>query len=316
MKKAWMRNLTVILSNGKQKLVFGENYLDGKVDLDIKVDGHKYMSSLKDNCSVKITNLTYYDVVRIIDGKFYDLEIKCGYKNIGSHTIFKGGILYISNSLGDRKSNTVIILGASNMVAKYGQQRLNLTLNSGINMYSAINFICKRAGIPNSNISTQFKKQFLNDVVNANSTIGSWLDSLTSSNSNIIVNSDNTTSGEFLIYDSSKSNARVITLTDKNIVLSGGYPQLTSDGLRLTILPTFGFMCGDVIKIDNSLIDISSTSNSLQNISKGYYLDEEGLYTIFEIDYSLSNRDSNFSYELTCRSRSLISNITGGLSNE
>lgn len=313
--KAWMRILTVTFTSSKlkKKLVFGENYLNNRPDLNIDIVGYKYMSSLKDSCTIRISNLTYNEIVQLIQGEFYSVEVKAGYQSSGTQTIFKGGVLYISNSLGDRKTNTAIILCASDLVAKYGQSRLNLTLNSGINIYSALNFICKRAGIPNTNISTQFKKQFIQDVVNVNDTAASWIDKFATQNNNIIVNSDNLTEGVVMMYDANKSNARVIKLNSDNINLTGGYPQLSKDGLNLSIMPTFSFMCGDVIEVDNSIIDISATSNDVSQLSKGYYLDKDGLYTIFEMNYHLQNRGPQFSVNLTCKSRSLISNITGGM---
>ena len=38
------------------------------VGLAITVSGNKFMSTLKDNCTVKISNLTYVEIVRIIMG--------------------------------------------------------------------------------------------------------------------------------------------------------------------------------------------------------------------------------------------------------
>ena len=119
---SWMRVLEVRLRSkyGRQELIFGDKWKKGKVDLNIQVSGHKYMSSLKDSCIVKISNLTYNEIVQIIDGEFYDVEIIAGYRNGNQTTFFKGGVLYISNSLDDTKTNTVYILCASELVAKYG----------------------------------------------------------------------------------------------------------------------------------------------------------------------------------------------------
>lgn len=312
--KAWMRILTVTFTSKslKKSMIFGENYKQDKPDVNIEVQGYKYMSTLKDACTIRITNLTYNEIIQLIQGQFYDVEVKAGYRTIGAQTIFKGGVLYISNSLGDRKSNTVIILCASNLVAKYGQSRLNLTLNSGINMYSALNFVCKRAGVPNSNISTQFKKQFLNDVMSVNNTAASWIDNLCSNNKNYIANTDGTTDSSFSIYDASKSNSRILKLNSKNVEIVGGSPQLTSDGLTFSLMPTLSLMCGDVVQIDNSIISIEVENQSEIKKNYGYYLDKEGMYTIFQIRYNLQNRGSAFSYNITAKSRSLISNIIGG----
>lgn len=313
--KAWMRILTITFTSTKfkKKITFGENYKSDKPDLNISVVLNKYMSPLKDSCSIRISNLTYAEILQLIEGEFYDVEIKAGYRTSKEEIIFKGGVLYISNSLGDKKTNTAIILCASNLVAKYGQQRLNLTLNSGINMYSAINFLCKVNKVPNPNISTQLKKQYLQEIINVNSNLGNWLETILKTNNSFIMNSDSITDSNLLVYDANKSNARVIPLTSNNIILNGGHPQLNKDGLNLSILPTFSFMCGDVIKIDNSILDIAVTNSSdYSQFSKGNFIDPDGLYTIYEMEYILENRGSDFSVNLICKSRSLISNVIGG----
>lgn len=312
MAKAWIRVLEVRLTSSllKRQLVFGS----GESELNIEVQGTKYMSTLKDTCVVRISNLTYKEIVQIIQGKFYDVEVKAGYRNSNIQTVFKGGVLYVSNAINDTKTNTIILVCTSQMIAKYGQSRLNLSLNSGINLYSAIKFIARRAGIPNSNVSTQFKKQFLQDVVNVNENAASWIDNLCSDNSSFIVNSDSIVDSVFSVYDSNKSNARVIKLNNDNINLIGGYPRLTSNGLSLSIMPTFSFMCGDVIQIDNSIIQIPVASKEEVQKNYGYYLDKDGMYMIFEIEYSLQNRGPDFSFNLNCKTRSLISNFIGGTS--
>lgn len=310
----WMRILSVTFTSKKykNKLIFGENYLDGKEDLNISVTINKYMSSLKDSATIKITNLTYNEIVRLIDGEYYDVEIKVGYRHPGfSQTIFKGGVLYISNSLDDRKSNTAIILCASNLVAKYGQARLNLSLNSGINTFTALKFICKKAGINDSNISTQLKKAFIQQVINANDTAANWIEKLATNNPSYIVNSDSALSSTLNIYDAKRSAGRVLKLDSSVIQLVGGGPQLDKDGLRMSVTPTLAIMCGDTIQIDNSILDISAASSSEANVSKGTYLDKDGMYMVYRMTYSLENRGSSFTCNLNCKSRYMVSNLIG-----
>lgn len=310
MAKAWMRILEVHLTSKtlKRTRTYGSNENE---NFNISISGYKYMSTLKDECVIKIDNLSYADVITIMQGEYYDVEVKAGYKSTGAMTIFKGGVLYISNALNPDRTNTVIILCGSELVAKYGQSRLNLSLQSGINMYSAINFVCKRAGIQNSNISSQFKKKFLHDVVNCNDTAANWINKLTESNESYITNSDGTLGSAVSIFDAANSTKRILVLKNDYINLSSGYPQLNSSGLSLSILPTFSFTCGDIIEIDNSLISlpVESKEEIVQNY--GYYLDKEGQYMIFQISYQLENRGSAFSMNLLCKSRSLISNFMG-----
>lgn len=307
---AWMRVLTVTFTSQtlKKQLVFGENYLKNEDDLSIDVDCYKYMSSLKDACTIKIDNMTYSDLIQLIQGQYYTVEVKAGYQHGNVMTIFKGRVLYVSNALNDNKTHTAIILCASDVVAKFGQRRLTLSLNSGINLYSAIKFVCKRAGIKNSNVSESFRTKFLNDIMNVNDTPGSWIDKICSNYSSTASNSDALTGSTVSVFDAARNN-RVINLNSQTIDLTGGFPRLNSSGLSLTIMPTFAFACGDVIKIDQSLLDLSVTSSSEANKLPGMYLDKDGCYVIIEQHYRLQNRGSQFSLDITGRARSMLTRV-------
>lgn len=307
---AWMRILEVRLTSRKHKkqISFGMNE---KQNLSIDIHGYKYMSTLKDEFVINIRNLTYAQIVELIHGEYYDVEIICGYKSSSAMTIFKGGVLYVSNNVDSTKTSTTTILCASEMIARYGQKRLNLTMNSGVNMYSALNFICKRAGIANPNISTQFKKKFTTEPMNVQDTAASWIEQLCAGNGTFISNSDSSVGSAMTLFNAAKSNNRIITLKEDNIILNN-YPTLTSDGLRLTVQPTFNFMCGDTIKIDNSIIQIPVRDKSEISKNYGYFLDEDGMYMIYQMTIALQNRGHDFSIELLCKTRSLISKLTGG----
>lgn len=311
--KAWMRVLRISLTtkspgqNGKNKqLVFEEN--ENGVGLAISVNGNKFMSTLKDNCTVKISNLTYTEIVQIITGQFYNIKIECGYKSSGVQTIFEGGVMYISNLRESVDTNTVTILCASHLVASYGQRRINLSFNSGINMYSAINFVCKVGGVPNPNISTQFKKQFLEGIENAhNQTAAEWVNDQTTKNGSYISSSDCIGNSFMTLFDANKSNARVIKLNKDTLLLTNGFPRMTADGLVFSVMPTFAFQCGDTIVMDNSLIQINVTSQSEATKNLGGLLDENGQYMIYEMHYQLENRGQNFFIEIYAKTRSRIS---------
>ena len=311
--KAWMRVLRITLTtkspgqNGKNKqLVFEEN--ESGVGLAISVNGNKFMSTLKDNCTVKISNLTYVEIVQIITGQFYNIKIECGYKSSGVQTIFEGGVMYISNLRESVDTNTVTILCASHLVASYGQRRINLSFNSGINMYSAINFVCKVGGVPNPNISTQFKKQFLEGIENAhNQTAAEWVNDQTAKNGSYISSSDCIGNSFMTLFDANKSNARVIKHNKDTLLLTNGFPRMTADGLVFSVMPTFAFQCGDTIVMDNSLIQINVTSQSEATKNLGGLLDENGQYMIYEMHYQLENRGQNFFIEIYAKTRSRIS---------
>ena len=312
MIKAWMRDLQVVFTSNltKSKLIFGDKWLKGEDDVDIEIVGTKYLSCNKDNFTIRISNLTYKEIIQLIKYQYYDIEIKAGYRldnyTSGAKTIFKGSVIFITNELTDNKTHTAIILAGSKMMATYGQKRMNLSLKSGINMYSAINFICKRAGITNPNIDEDLKNRLLRETTSTNMTINNFFEVFNNTNG-LIANADSSYKNTFSIINPYRTNNRVIKLDNNKIVLVAGYPKLTSDGLTMTILPTFNFMPMDVIVIDNSIIDISVSSNTPSNFNNSMFLDEDGKYLITQIDYNLQNRSSSYSIRITAKARSLYS---------
>lgn len=309
------RRIKIVLTSRelKKKISFGDEFIEGKDSLNISVNAFKYMSPLKDTCTIKISNLTPSEVTQIIYGKFFDVEVFCGYENTGINKIFDGGIYHISNQFNDLKTKTVILFCTSKLVATFAQKRLNLTINSGTNMYYMIKYLGKKAGMSGTNefVSTQLKKIIVDSSKPINNSFPEWLNKECEKNQNLIVNSDNIDSSSFSVYDASKSNQRIIPLTKDNMQLTGGYPTLTSEGLDLTVFPIFNFKCGDVIKIDNSLLDIHATSMSEANKMYAAYFNNQGEYMIFTMQYVLQNRGSSFSLQIKCKNRGLISQYMG-----
>ena len=314
--RLWMRYLEVILKSSllKKQYSIATKYDSNGIQqdsLDINVSGSKYLSSLKDNFTITIKNLTYKEIIQIIDGQYYEVEIKCGYRDSNIFTLFKGSVLYVSNKYDSVKSNTVIILATSNLIAKFGQSKLNLNLNSGINMYNAIEFICRRAGIDNAYIDTDFKNKIIREVTECSSPIGNWMDTFANSN-NFVVSSDSSNSLDLTIFNPTRKDARLIKLNRDMIVISSGYPTISSNGVNFTCLPSFNFTPGDTVQIDNSLIDMSVSSQSEVYQNKSFYLDSNQRYVIFEIDCELQNRGETFEFSISARSKTLMSSIGGG----
>lgn len=333
--KAWMRVLRVTLTmqdadkrGTRRQLVFGANeeqgmqvagtaingrtYYYASSDLSISVSGDKYMSTVKDSCTIKIRNLTYTQIVQIIAGKFYFAKVECGYRDGTTFPIFDGGVLYISNLRESVETNTVTILCASRMIAAYGQRRMNLSFNSGINLYSAIDFICRVGGVPNYNISTQFKKSFTDHVMNiSNKNAADAINDLTIENGSFITSSDNVGGSWMTAYDASKSNCRIIKIDTTTLTLTSGFPRLTFDGLTFSVLPTFHFQCGDTLVIDNALIQLQVNSQSEAMKNLGGLLDANGQYILFQQHYELENRGNAFYIQMQCKTRSRITAYMG-----
>lgn len=308
-KKAWMREIIINFTSKKIKksISFGTD----EVNLAMSISGHKFMSSLKDDCTIRITNLTYSKIIELIAGEYYDVEIFAGYRHGNMPKIFKGSVLYISDELQTDRSHVAIIICTSTMVAQFSQKRINLSLNSGINMYTALKFICDRAQITNANINTSLKQKILTEVSQINSGVPNFINTLTDQNDTFVVNTDETEGNSFSIYDYTY-NQRIFTVTQDMIDFTGGPPRLTSSGLNLSLMPTINLKCGDVIRIDNALLNISANTKEEALKYYGNYLDKDGKYMIYEIDYDLENRGSSFSLNLSCKSLSIFSNLIGG----
>lgn len=305
MNRPWNRILQVVLSNdvGNSMTIGGA----GSNQFSIDVKAEKKMLTAGDTATVRISNLTYATMLKIIEGRYYNIDIYCGYENRGKHRIFTGGVLYMSNERTDNKTNTVIILCASKLIAKFGQMKLNLTMNSGINMYSAVKFIANRAGIRDIALPNEMTNQVVNEYFSIKGTTPqTYLENMTNLYANYGVIPDASTDGTSVTITAFNDSAEKRKIDNANISLSNGYPRLTNSGLVFNVLPTQPYMCGSVIILDNSIIDISASSQSEFEKSYGNFLNSQGEYRIKEVNYSLQNRGSNFSAEIVCMSKSVL----------
>lgn len=312
MKKVWERVLVVKFMSKLNKTImtFGDS-TDNR-NLVIEINGSKHLSSLKDEFVIDIFNLTYGEVSKLLVYKYDEVEIYAGYKSTGIHRIFSGKVLYISNEKESRETNIVHVICVSKLLGIY-KSRLNLTLNSGINMYAALDFICRRAGVANSNISEEFKRKFVTDVLTAKGTVSSFLDSFTNESTSYTVQVDASQGALVSIWDLKRSDSRLVTIKPESGLLINGYPTLTTDGVQLQSLPIFNFMPGDTLLIDNRLIDMSVTSlRQATSAQLGIYLDKNSKYVLYEISYMLSNASGQFAITLKTKSKSLLMNVIGG----
>ena len=272
----------------------------------ITVSGKKYASTLADSCVIKITNMSYGEIIKIIDGKFYNVTLYAGYESIGEFEMFEGGIFYISNVKESLERNVVKLLCTSHLLASYGQSLISLSFNAGVNMYSILSYLCELEGVSDASISQSLKDTVLSTELNLeNQSLASVIDAITSDEeSSIVAVSDGITS-LVTVYDWLTCNTRLIKITADKII-ANQYPNLTTDGLTMTILPTFQLCCGDTLEIDNSLIQIDVTDTTSASKNYAYYIDNDGRYIIFSISYTLANRSSSYYYTITAKSRSLL----------
>lgn len=293
----WMRVLKVRLYNDHTSFLFGEKNEDN-ICLSMSVEVFKYVGTLKDTAVIKIENLTYKQMIQIIAAKIYNVEVECGYQSSGSTRIFKGQVLYIGNSLNQDRTNTVTIMCGSELMSKFAQSRLNLSFRSNINLYSALRFVCNVAGIRNASVSQDFKNATVGLISSVNETPGSWINRLANANQQMVVTSDSSLGSTFSMFKANNSGIKFrIDPTD----LCGGYPKLTSQGLSFSIFPTMTIRPGDTVLVDNSLIDISSSSYTDPTAN---YLDLNGRYIVEQVSYNLQNRGQTFTLQILARAQS------------
>ena len=163
MAKCWMRVLKVELISKQfsKALVFGE---DGKDNLRMTITGTKYPAANKDKGVVKIYNLTYATMFKIMHGEYYKIRIYSGYRGGNIVKIFDGSVAYISNAIHSAHDWECYINFASDVVANYSQKRINFNLNSSINYWTALDQLCRAAGINDANIDEELKNYTLKEM--------------------------------------------------------------------------------------------------------------------------------------------------------
>lgn len=323
MIRTWIRLLYVTFynENSTYSVTIGKTTDDSKKP-QITITGNKYLSLVKDNFTIKIYNLTHKQLIDIMERKLFRVQIYAGYLNsqnpldFEAKKIFDGGVINILNDKRDWKDNVATFVCASRFVAKAQEWRCNLTFASGINLYSAINYIATRAGMTNMNIDNDFKYRFQSVVSSAESTAINYLDEISNEDNQYFFNSDSSEDSEITAANVGNRALRIVNIDASKGMIIGDAPELTSNGLTWNSLPVFNYMPGDLCKIDNSLINLSSGADSVsgsQGTPNAIYASRQGYYYIFDIAYNLSNTNGQFLAKLHCKSKELFDNITDGV---
>lgn len=317
-KLCWMRDLVIKLKSkiyNVDDLVFGtrnskNEYLNDQ--LNIEVNGTKQISSMLNQGTVKISNLTYAEIYRIIEGQFYEIEIWAGYRSQNLERYFKGEIAYISDEITMKKDNTCTIIFASSFVARYSQSRININLIPNMSMYGILNYICLQKGIDTSTLSEDLKQRYIKEIISAYDTPANFIESLSNNSNDLISNIDSSLDNQ-VINMSTIKDKRQIVIDPSTINFSKGNPSISKDGLKICLFPTFNFIPGDIIYIDNSYVNRTETSlEGAQKNWKNNYLSTNGGYMIKEINFIFQNRGNTFELDIQAIGLNIINNIVGG----
>lgn len=316
MKKiTWKRKLIITFTSttNNSSISYGKNEKD---NLSISVKGTKYLSPFKDSFTVEISNIPLLDIIKLRNGRYFLIKVEAGYESIGAQTIFDGAVLFISNRRDDHNTNTCVVLCANKAVAWYGQNKMCISLSSGINMYTAYSYIAKMCGLKKVSLDESLKKVFLSDNETGAGSVSNWIYNLSSNSSSTLINTDYSSKNELSVWGSGRDLRGKIKLDSSNVIAQGGFPRLTENGIQLKILPTFNLLTGDTVILDNSIVDIYAESKEDVYKNFDYYLsqsgdpsDSNGEYIVYQIDYDLNNRNSTFELEINLRSRRLYKGL-------
>lgn len=311
-KTTWVRNIKVILSskiNGEQII-----FKSGNPELNISIQGTKNLALNKDKGTVTITNIPYDLIIAIVAGEYYNIEIYAGYgKNVEPERYFKGEVSYISQKINTRRDVDTYITYASSYVANFSQQRINLSLNSGINIYSAIEYISRQSNLNNIKISPSLKQYFTSKVENLNDQVGNLIEQIANQSDQTFYLATDESEGDFYIDCTTLDDKRRIEIDPNMIILTKGNPTISSAGLKASFLPMINFKPGDIILFPNYLIDASiSDAESVVSTFNANFFSPTGQYMIREISYNFQNRGTTFELNITAIALEILTNVTGG----
>ena len=320
LKGCWMRRLEIILTSkkiksGNNQIIFGQKEID---NYNIQVELNKYPALNKDSGLISISNLEYDILADIQLNEYYIVEVKAGYLNPSNvfQTYFKGEISYITQKIHSKYDTTTYFQINSSFVARAQQTKINYNFNSSINIYAALQYLCYKSGIDNPNISDELKTQYLQKIKTGYQTPGNIIENIVdqlSTSSGLYINTDESNNVGSVINMTTLNNKKIFEIDPNHIIISKGNPTISSEGIRFIMLPTHNFSPGDIIHIDNSLINLSTgvSASSLTASTVGNYIDPKGEYMIQEIHCIFQNRGSSFEVELKGRALSLLENLIG-----
>jgi len=312
LRTTWIRNIKVVLRsqiNGEEII-----FKNGNPELNISITGSKNLALNKDKGTVTITNMPYDLLILLVAGKFYDIEIYAGYgKDIEPERYFKGEVSYISQKINTRKDTDTYITYASSYVAKFSQSRINLSLNSGINIYAAIKYLSDQSGMDKIKISPSLRYYFTKEVENLNGQVGNLVEQLAAQSNQDFYLSTDASDDDFYIDCTTIADKRKIAIDPNMIILTKGNPTISSAGLKASLLPMINFKPGDIIIFPNELLDASiQNAEDVTSTFNANFFSPTGQYMIRTINYHFQNRGQTFELAITAVALEILTGVTGG----
>lgn len=274
----------------------GDNYA-------ITVSGTKNLALNADSGVIQICNLSYNTLALIMALKLYRITINVGYQNNDTlMTVARGEVSYIQQKVRSRRDTETYISFASELVAGWSQNRINFSMRSGTNMYDMFYrmFIQQGAPIDSIEIDKRLRNVVASNILTASGKSSSIIDGMLNRQniSGVIATADSSSNATGKIISITNiAEKRVIPISKNFINIANGNPTVTQDGLDIELFPVFNLMPGDIIKIDNRLIDTSSgmtSATGYQTTFNTNYMNPDGFYVLKQINYTFENRGTTF----------------------
>lgn len=302
----WMRYLYIEFINDNGKVFSIGGYDDS---LAIEVTGTKTLASVGDTASIVIYNLPMLDSLKLVQqGYTKNVRIYCGYYNTNKIKIFDGGVTYTEEGKNDKNTSILKIECANRLISDKFQTKISLPLNSGLNMYRAIEEVEAAFGISGQiEIDDCLNEDSLKGDLSRYDTLRGWLEAVIESSSldrnYALSTSSKSALSKIMGYKKIGSgDTYVINTRDVNLQ---GFPTVSYEGLKIVLSPIYDMSPGDIISIDNTIQATISTLNSANTgyLGNAVYFDKDGLYNIRQMTYNLSNRSDEFNVEVLAMSK-------------
>lgn len=323
-KNAWMRRIKIVFTSKEKVDINNGRYSGAQVSIgdddktrnfSIRVYGNKNIALTKDNGTIEIANVDYDTIAKIMAWKLFRVEIWVGYENNDSlMRMIKGEVSYIAQKIHSRHDNVLYITYASELVAAWSQSRINFSVRSGVNIYSMITNLFMQQGTERVNVTPALKELIAKETFAARDTSPSIIENaLSNSSMGLYIDADSSLTDK-VVNVTTLGEKRVIPISPNMINIGHGNPTVTSQGLDITLFPVINLVPGDIIKIDNSIVDLSTgmtTTQGAQQTFNSNFMDANGCYMIRQIDYMFENRGNNFYFKCRAISPSVYQGITG-----
>ena len=285
---------------GGMRITVGDDKTDNYA---ITVDGTKNLALNADSGVIRINNLSYDTLALIMALKLYRITINVGYRsNDTLMTVARGEVSYIQQKIRSRRDTETYISFASELVAGWSQSRINFSMRSGTNMYDMFYrmFIQQGAAADSIEIDKRLRNVVASNILTASgkstSIIGDMLNRQNISGVLATADSSRDATGK-IISIANIAEKRVIPINKNFINIANGNPTVTQDGLDIELFPVFNLVPGDIIQIDNRLIDTSSGTTSATGYQSTFnpnYINPDGYYVLKQINYTFENRGQTF----------------------